>query len=258
MRTRLVEPKYWRLGLRNTVAAATLVAVPDLIGVSHAARELSLHPSRVRSLIADGALRADKVGGRWLVHWESVVARRREPPPPGRPLGARNAWTLLLEASGETVPDGTDAMALWRVRRTLQHQGIVAVRGRLDRRARIHRFWALPGELRTLYGKDALVLTGSSAAGALHLELAAPDTVDVYLPAAALDDVVRAHGLEEAPISQTNVTLRAVPEEGWVLARHRIAPKAAVALDLASYTDPRSSRVGMVLLEELDHGTLRA
>jgi excisionase family DNA binding protein len=232
--------------------------MPELVDVSQAARELGLHPSRVRSLIADGALRADKVGGRWLVHWESVVARRREPMPPGRPLAARNVWTLLLEASGEPVPDDTDPMALWRMRKALQHQGLVAVRGRLDRRAQIHRFWALPGELRTLHGDDALVLTGSSAAGALHLELAAPDTIDAYLAAGQLQEVVHDYGLEDAAPSQSSVMLRAVPDEAWVLNGRRIAPRAAVALDLASYPDPRSARVGIGLLEQLDHGSRRA
>jgi hypothetical protein len=232
--------------------------MPELIDVSHAARELGLHPSRVRSLIADGALRADKVGGRWLVHWDSVVSRRREPIPPGRPLAARNVWTLLLEASGEPIPDGTDPVSLWRMRQALRHQGLVAVRGRLERRARVHRLWALPGELRRLLGDDALVLTGSSAAGALDLELAAPDTVDAYLPASRLSEVVDTYGLEEAPASQTNVLLRSVPDDAWVLTGRRVAPQAAVALDLASYADPRSARVGMEMLQRLDHGTGRA
>ena len=225
----------------------------DLVGVPEAARELDLHPSRVRSLIADGALRADKVGGRWLVHWDSVTARRRGPMPAGRPLAAHNAWTLLRVASGEQIPEGTDPVALWRMRQALQHQGLVAVGGRLERRAAVHRLWALPGELRRLRRDDALVLTGSSAAGALKLELAGPDTVDAYIPAARFDEIVRAHGLSDAPASQANVVLRAVPDDAWVLDGRRIAPEAAVALDLSSYPDPRSSRVGMRLLNQLDH-----
>ncbi len=229
----------------------------ELVGVRQAARELGVHPSRVRALIADGALRADKVGGVWLVHWDSVVARRRDPMPAGRPLGARNVWTLLLEASGEPIPDGTNATALWRMRKALQYQGLAAIRGRLERRAQTHRLWALPGELRTLYGEDALAMTGSSASGALHLELAAPDTVDAYLPAELFDEIVRAYGLEDAPASQTNVTLRVVPDDAWVLDGRRTAPEAAVAVDLASYPDARSSRVGMELLEKLNHGSGR-
>jgi len=229
--------------------------MPELVDVASAARELDLHPSRVRSLIADGSLRADKVGGRWLVHWDSVVSRRRAPMPPGRPVAARNVWTLLLEASGEPAGEPTDAMTLWRMRQALRLQGLVAVRGRLERRAQAHRYWALPGELRALHDDEALVLTGSSAVGALDLELLAPDTIDAYLAARRLDDVVRAYGLEEARASQANVILRAVPDDAWVLDDRRIAPRAAVALDLASYPDSRSSRVGMELLAQLDHGS---
>ncbi len=228
--------------------------MPELVDVAEAARELDLDPSRVRALIANGALRADKVGGRWLVHWDSVVARRRAPVPPGRPLTPHNAWALLLEASGETVPGDVEPVARWRRRQALQHWGLLAIPRRLDRRARVQQFWALPGELRALRDSDALVLTGSSAAGALGLELAAPDAIDAYVPLRRLDEIVRAHALEEASSSQANVTLRAVPDEAWLLDDRRIAPKAAVALDLASYPDSRSSRVGTELLEWLNHG----
>ncbi len=228
--------------------------MPELVDVTEAARELELDPSRVRALIATGALRADKVGGRWLVHWDSVVARRRAPVPPGRPLTPHNAWALLLEASGEPVPGDVEPVARWRRRQALQHWGLLAIARRIDRRARVGRFWGLPGELRALREDEALVLTGSSAAGALKLELAAPDTIDAYVPARRADEIVRAHALQEAPASQANVTLRIVPDDAWLLDGRRIAPKAAVALDLASYVDPRSSRVGTELLKSLNHG----
>lgn len=227
-------------------------AMSDVVDVGRAADELGLHPSRVRALIADGSLRGDKVGGRWLVHWHSVVSRRREPAATGRPLTARNAWTLLLESSGEALPAETNPSSLWRIRETLRHQGLVAVRGRLERRASVQRLWALPGELRRVLDDDALALTGSSAAGALDLGLAAPDTVDAYLPASRVPVVVREHGLEAATASQSNLVLRAVPDEAWFLDARRVAPTAAVALDLASYLDSRSSRAGMDLLQRLD------
>ncbi len=228
--------------------------MPVLVDVTEAARELELDPSRVRALIANGALRADKVGGRWLVHWDSVVARRRAPVPPGRPLTAHNAWALLLEASGEPVPGDVEPVARWRRRQALEHWGLLAIGRRLDRRARVDQFWGLPGELRALRKNEALVLTGSSAAGALKLELAAPDAIDAYVPGRSADEIVRAHALQEAPVSQANVTLRVVPDKAWLLDGRRIAPKAAVALDLAAYVDPRSSRVGTELLEWLNHG----
>lgn len=229
---------------------AELVSVPD------AARELDLDPSRVRSLIVDGSLRADKVAGRWLVHWDSVVARRREPMPPGRPMAAHNAWALLLAASGEPFPKGLDPATRWRLRQALQHQGLVAIRGRLERRAQVQRYWALPGELRALRDSKNIALTGSSAAQGLGL--AAPDTIDAYLPADRLATVIADHGLQQAPgVGEDNVILRAVPVEAWRLSERESAPIAAVALDLSFYPDSRSARVGHELLAKLD-GKLRA
>jgi GNAT superfamily N-acetyltransferase len=49
-----------------------------------------------------------------------------------------------------------------------------------------------------------------------------------------------------------NVILRAVPDGAWVLAGRDAAPLSAVALDLATYPDPRSRRVGQQLLAALD------
>jgi hypothetical protein len=223
----------------------------DLVSVPDAARELDLDPSRVRALIADGSLRADKVAGRWLVHWDSVVTRRREPTPPGRPMAAHNAWALLLAASGEPFPDGLDPATRWRLRQALQHPGLVAIRGRLERRAQIQRYWALPGELRALRNSKNISLTGSSATK--DLGLVAPDTIDAYLPADRLANVIAEHGLQQAPgVGEDNVILRAVPVDAWRLDGRESAPIAAVALDLSFYPDSRSARVGHELLAKLD------
>jgi hypothetical protein len=226
--------------------------MPSLVDVGQAARHLRVAPSRVRALIASGGLQADKVGGRWLVEWNSVLARERSQAAAGRPLTARNAWALLLLASQDHLPRGFDQHARWRIGQTLDRQGLIDLRSRLERRARVHHLWALPGELRPLRDVDALVLSGSSATGELKLELLAPDTVDAYLPVSSLDAVARAHGLEPASAHEANVILRAVADDAWLLEDRHIAPRAAVALDLVSYPDSRSSRVGMELLAELD------
>jgi hypothetical protein len=164
---------------------------------------------------------------------------------------------LLLDASGERGAELVEPVARWRVQQALRDQGLIGVRGRLERRAVVHRLWALPGELRALRDEPGLVLTGSSAAGVYELELAAPETVDAYVQEPRLADLVGEHGLEDARTGEANVVLRGVPAEAWMLDGWRAAPKAAVAVDLASYPDSRSSRVGMELLEALDHGSER-
>jgi hypothetical protein len=224
----------------------------ELVDVNHAARALGVAPSRVRALIADGGLEAEKLGGRWLVRWDSVALRRRGPVGPGRPMSPRNAWALVLAASGESVPSDIDQHTRWRLERSLDQHRLVDLRARLDQRASVGRRWALPGELRRLREDDAVVLTGSSAAGELGLALAVPDTVDVYVPVERLEPLVVEYGLEHSPVAQANVVVRAVPEGAWFLDGRRVAPAAAVGLDLAGYPDSRSSRVGAELLARLD------
>ena len=98
----------------------------DLLPVSAAADELSVHPSRVRALIASGALAAEKVGGVWLVDRASVAGRNRAHASAGRPLSPRNAWALLLAASGEALPSGLEPSVRWRLRRALEIYGLGA------------------------------------------------------------------------------------------------------------------------------------
>jgi excisionase family DNA binding protein len=226
--------------------------MPLHVDVEEAARHLSITPSRIRELISGGGLRADKVGGRWLVEWESVLARERSQAAPGRPLSAGNSWALLLLASGDHLPSTFDPHARWRMNQTLDRNDLAELQSRLDRRALVHRLWAIPGELRPLRAAAGIVLTGSSAAGELEIDLLAPDAIDAYVPSDRVDALRLEHGLEQASARDANVTLRAVPEDAWLLDEHRVAPRAAVGLDLIGYPDSRSARVGNEVLAELD------
>lgn len=230
----------------------------DVVDVQQAARELRVGPARVRELLAQGALPGEKLGGRWLIRRSDVQARLHDPSPPGRPLSAANAWLMLLEASGEQPPEPVDAVARWRVRRALASPGLAAMRPRLESRAKTHNLWALPAELRALHDTPDVLPTGSSAAAALNLELVAPDTLDAYFPERRLGHLIAEHALQPAEPAQANVTLRAVPDGAWVLDSREVAPAAAVALDLTSYTDPRSARVGRSLLDTLDRDRRRS
>ena len=165
----------------------------------------------------------------------------------GRPLAPQNAWALLLEASGDAVSKQVDSVAYWRMRQSLAHSGLLALRGRLERRAEQRSLWGLPGELAPLREEQDMVLTGSSAAGELKLGLAAPDTIDAYVPSSRFDGIKEEYGLQDVPVKLANVILRAVPDRAWMMEDRQVAPAAAVALDLASYPDPRSTRVGAFL-----------
>src|SRR4051794_36121041 len=106
--------------------------MPAHVAVEDAARHLGVTPARVRALIARGHLRADNVGGRWLIEWDSVLARERAQSAPGRPLRARNAWALLLLASGDPIPPDFDPNARWRLKQTLSRNRLADLESRLD------------------------------------------------------------------------------------------------------------------------------
>ena len=224
----------------------------DLLSVPAAADELSVHPSRVRALIASGALGAEKVGGVWLVDRSSVAGRNRQQISAGRPLSPLNAWALLLAASGEDMPSNLGASARWRVRRALTVYGLDALRPRLARRAEPRSYWALAGELRALRDRSGLVLSGPSAAATYDLGLVGSDAVDAYVPARLIESLQREHALDRVSGPASNVVLRVVPDDAWLLAGRRFAPLAAVALDLSSEVDPRAARIGADVLARID------
>ena len=222
------------------------------LSVSAAADELGVHPSRVRALISAGALAAEKVGGVWLVDRASIAGRNRQQASAGRPLSPGNAWALLLAASGEDLPSGMEASARWRIRQALKNYGLDAMRPRLARRAEPASYWALPGELRTLHDRADLVLSGPSAAIEHDLGLVGSDALDAYVPVSLLAPLQREHALERMSGPESNVMLRAVPDDAWLLGGRRFAPFAAVAIDLCSYADPRAARVGSEVLARID------
>jgi excisionase family DNA binding protein len=224
----------------------------DLLSVSAAADELSVHPSRVRALIASGALAAEKVGGVWLVDRASIAGRNRQQASAGRPLSPGNAWALLLAASGEDLPPELEAAARWRIRQALKNYRLEDLRPRLARRAESASYWALPGELRALCDRVDLVLSGPSAAAEYDLGLVGADALDAYVPESLIASLQREHALERMSGPESNVVLRVVPDDAWLLDDRRFAPLAAVAIDLSSYADPRAVRIGGEVLAQID------
>lgn len=122
----------------------------SLLSIPEAARELHLHPSRVRALVAAGRLPATKIGGRWVVEDVEIARRRRDPRPAGRPFEAANAWGILFLASGFDAP-WLEPGVRWRMQQGLAFRGLAGLRPRLERRARLQHLYVHPGELKRLY-----------------------------------------------------------------------------------------------------------
>lgn len=70
------------------------------LSVAEAAQRLGVGIPRIHQRIADGSLRAERIGSQWVVDELSLirVAERKEP---GRPLSARSAWAIVALAEGD-------------------------------------------------------------------------------------------------------------------------------------------------------------
>lgn len=75
-------------------------SVMALMSVAEAAQRLGVGVPRIHQRIADGSLRAERIGSQWAVDELSLVqvAERRSP---GRPFSARSAWALIALSVGD-------------------------------------------------------------------------------------------------------------------------------------------------------------
>lgn len=74
-----------------------MVNVNVNVSVAEAAHRLGVGKPRIHQRIADGSLRAERIGSQWVVD-ELSLLRVAEHRSPGRPLSARSAWALIALA----------------------------------------------------------------------------------------------------------------------------------------------------------------
>ncbi len=98
--------------------------------------------------------------------------------------------------------------------------------------------------------------SGISAASSVGSDLLSGREADGYVAESELQDFLIRHVLHPAAGEvKGNVRLRVVPDGVWNnlhVSGRSIAPRAAVALDLAGERDPRSQVAGKNLLREID------
>jgi excisionase family DNA binding protein len=223
----------------------------DPISIAEAASLLTLSATRVRALVSQGQLPAVKIGGRWLVERGAVEQRRRGEAPRGRRFTPRNAWALLLLASGENAPK-LDPSVRSRLKRAITREGLATLAPRLRDRSSVSSYRAHPGEIPYVLEDGALVASGISAASSMGLGLLAGREVDGYIAQSQLPRFIAKHALSPGGI-EGNVRLRAVPDDVWrELDGRSVAPAAAVALDLANEPDSRSRAAGKKLIRQID------
>jgi len=70
------------------------------VSVADAAKQLGVGVPRIHQRIADGSLRAERIGSQWVVDERSLL-RVAEHKAPGRPLSVRSAWAIVALAEGD-------------------------------------------------------------------------------------------------------------------------------------------------------------
>lgn len=124
---------------------------------------------------------------------------------------------------------------------------------RLVRRAESQRFDVHPGELRYLLEAPAFLRTGISAAGEYGFSLLPGHEADGYVMASSLKQLAKKHALSAAGPGSGNVRVRVVPDKAWShLVGAKLAPIAAVAIDLREDPDPRTASAGRRALRDLN------
>ncbi len=211
--------------------------------MAEAAERLGVSPRAVRLRITDGALPAVKLGRDWRIDEREVARLARRHPGAGRPLSTAMAWAVLLLASGDE-PGADRLIGLQRYRARARHwlpkHPLAEYADRLRERARREVFDAHPSELPRLRDRPGILLTGASAADVVGL-VGEAQAMDFYAPETSREAIVAEHAL----IARSgDVTVRWMPDELWAAidVAGRVAPRAAVLVDLLESEDPRARR----------------
>jgi len=224
-----------------------------ILSSEEAARRLQVAPVRVRAMIRDGVLEAQKVGGRWLIGARSVERRRAQPVSEGRPYEPANAWALIdLWHDGDAKWVGKSQRS--RLRRRIREQSIRGLYPALRGRAEPWRMRGHPAAIERLRENEAVRLGGVSAASAYKADIAAPDELEAYAKAEDASRLVDRFHLKHS--IAPNILLHVVPGP-WPfgsIEQHApgVVPALVVALDLLESADERSRRAGEELLARLE------
>lgn len=211
-----------------------------------AAERLGVSERRVRALARSGQLRAQKVGGRWLVDPDAAARRlRSRDARGGRPVSVANAWAALFLASGEQPAWLSDGIAR-RVRRRLLQRPLQEELPRLGQRAKVRYFLGSQAALDEVRRHRRFVASGVSAANEYGADIVAPGVVEGYLPKEEVDRLAHLFALREVEELRANIILHAA--EHWPFDDRRIAPRAVVAADLALSVSDRTRMAGERLL----------
>jgi excisionase family DNA binding protein len=227
------------------------------VSVAEAARSLGVGVSRIHQRIADGSLRAERIGSQWVVD-ELSLLRVAERHRPGRPLSARSAWAIIALAEGDeeslrALAPGERARAKSRFAALLaladdapKHEQDVrrvalVLRAVLRNRARRELRKAASADLRALREDPRWKSISSPAASGI-----ASTDVDGYISGRDLNSLTEEFLLMPAG-SDANVVVHVLPQGQKAYP----GSKLLLAADLAEQRGPREEQRAAELLHEV-------
>lgn len=210
----------------------------NLLSLADASAFLGVSSERVRQLVVAGDLPGIRFGNAWAVPRGAIAARRQVSNRRGRPLSALRVWESI--AAGEV-----DLSNVSRYRN----------------RGEVYRYELSAADLDFLAQQDGVVVSGVVAAASFgELLQAVPSEADIYVSVSAHEQLLSR--VAAVPDQLGGVALRVVADDVWELVEsigsqegdvdRRLAPRAAVALDLMESGEPRHWVAAENLIEASD------
>ncbi|MET4143905.1 helix-turn-helix domain-containing protein [Arthrobacter sp. UYCo732] len=203
-----------------------------VLSSAEAAVRLNISERRVRALLEEGRMPAQRVSGRWVID-EADVAKYQPGRPAGRPLSERSAWQFVIKAcnnADSSLEQVLSPIEKHRVNARLERlkesaDPLNLVRSLLSKRAEKAEFSSSPADLAELREDPRLRLSGVS-----HPDsgLLSNSEVEAYVCREDFDSLIKDWLLvRPSPGHRSNVVLHVaeeVPEE---------LPPLVIAADLA-------------------------
>lgn len=217
---------------------------------AEAALRLKISERRVRALLEEGRIPAQRVSGRWVIN-ESDVSRYQTGSPAGRPLSEHNAWQFVMYArnAGARLQAGSHLSPvekhrlnkrLERLQESADPLGLI--RSLLGKRAEKVELSSSPADIGELRLDPRLRLSGVS-----HPDsgLLSNSEVEAYVGRKDHDALVRDWFLVKDPGQRPNVILHVaenVPEE---------LPPLVIAADLAERPGVREQEAAREIIRRM-------
>ncbi|MEA2009719.1 MAG: helix-turn-helix domain-containing protein [Actinomycetota bacterium] len=214
------------------------------LSVAETAAILGVSDRRIRSMIADGLLAAERVGGRWILTDTEVARLKALRRQPGRPYSPAHAWGLLAIAGGRT-PSWLSGTEQRRLTAVLADTSVEDLSPALRRRADHHEWYVHPGLVPDLVADERCVVGGHGATR--KLRHAGP--LPLYTSATDLDALSEEYQ-PTLDAANPNLTMLTIHSAWPFRSGERVVWDVVAAVDLLGYAnDDRALRVAHELLE---------